>query len=201
MTARDAAALAQQVVADAVATRDAALEAARRATDEASVADAALDELHNAHLAASMRAAITTGAPCPVCGQVVHTVPLERPEDLHDLEEGVLRLRDRAQAAADRAAETELDVRGAEMALTVRTEAVNEAQVRVTARGGDVTADAEEAAQTDDGGRACQRRGRCPRTRGHRAASQPPNRPPARWPRCTGASIKTAVSWPIWRNA
>ena len=145
--AREAAAAAQQAVAEAAGARDAALDAARRATDEASVADAALDELRTAHLAASMRADIAAGATCPVCGQVVHTVPHERPEDLHDVEEGVLRLRDRARAAADDAAKAELDVRGAEMALTVRTEAVNEAQVRVTARGGDVTADAEEAAR------------------------------------------------------
>ncbi len=145
--ARDTTATAVAAVTDAITNRDAARDAARRATDEASVADAALDELRTAHLAATMRAGVAPGAPCPVCGQVVHTVPHDRPQDLHDVEEGVIMLRDRARAAADRLAEAELGVRTAQHAHAARVEDVADAEQRVTARGGDVTADADEAAR------------------------------------------------------
>lgn len=147
ITARAAAAAAAAVAAAAAGNRDTARDGARRATDEASVADAALDELRIAHLAATMRAGVSPGTPCPVCGQVVHAVPHDRPQDLHDVEEGVLALRDRARTAADRLAEAEVEVRTAQNTHAIRCEDVADAERRATARGGDVTADADEAAR------------------------------------------------------
>lgn len=145
--ARTAAAAASDAVVAAEERRDQVRDVARRATDEAAVADAALDELRTAHLAATMRARMTPGQPCPVCGQAVHTVPHDQPDDLHDVEEGVLSLRERARTAADALGEAELDVRAAIHALMARREAVETAERLVTARGGDVSADAEEAAR------------------------------------------------------
>ena len=81
-TVRAAAAAAAAGVATAAGNRDAARDDARRATDEAGVADAALDELRTAHLAATMRSGISPGTPCPVCGQIVHALPHDRPQDL-----------------------------------------------------------------------------------------------------------------------
>jgi DNA repair protein SbcC/Rad50 len=147
LAARGSAAAAAEAVAAAEQRRNEAGEVARRMTDEAGVADAALDELRTAHLAATMRANIAAGEPCPVCGQLVHTVPHDRPADLHDVEEGVIRLRDRARAAADALTEAELDVRTAIHGLGIRREEVANAERSVIARGGDITADADEAAR------------------------------------------------------
>ncbi len=144
---RGAAALAETAVADATGARDTARETARRATDEASAADEALDDLRTAHLAATMRAGVAAGQVCPVCRQVVHTVLHDRPQDLHDVEEGVLALRERARGAADRLADAELEARASERTRAACHEAVADAERRVTARGGDITADAQEAAR------------------------------------------------------
>lgn len=147
VVAREAAAAAAAAVAGAAVSRDTARDAARRAIDEAGVADAALDELRTAHLAATMRAGISPGTPCPVCGQIVDAVPHDRPQDLHDVEEGVAGLRNRARAAAGRLSEAEVAVRTAQHIHSTRLEDVADAERRATARGGDVTADAHEAAR------------------------------------------------------
>ena len=147
VTVREAASRAAAASAETTRSRDAALGAARRSTDEASLADAALDDLRVAHMAATMRASVAAGQVCPVCRQVVHTVPHDRPQDLHDVEEGVSALHERARAATDRLAEAEFEVRTAHRVLQECQAAVAEAERRATARGGDVTADAGEAAR------------------------------------------------------
>jgi exonuclease SbcC len=145
--ARDQEHEAARRAAEAAGLRDEAHRAARRATDEADVADAALDELRRAHAAAAMRSHLTAGAPCPVCGQHVRHVPEAPHEDLHDLEEDVLRLHERAAAAAARLADREAEARGAQLALDDARARVTEAEQRVIARGGDIAADESDAAR------------------------------------------------------
>ena len=147
ITAREAASIAADTFTASVGMRDAARDAARRATDEAGVADAGLDELRAAQVAATMRSRVSAGDPCPVCGQLVHTVPHDPPHDLYDVEEGVITLRDRARDAADRLAAAELEVRATQQMHAARRASLTEAEQRVTARGGDVTTDADEAAR------------------------------------------------------
>jgi exonuclease SbcC len=153
IAARTDATAAEFAVESAEARREEAQAFARQATDEAAVADAALDELRRAHLAATLRAAIVPGAPCPVCGQVVHDAGHHTPADLQDIEHGVRVLAARAEQATRELAEADTQAR-----LTVqgRDEAVRrlaDAERLVIDQGGDPAgdpaspaADAERAA-------------------------------------------------------
>ncbi len=119
----------------ATAARAAAAESARVATDEANLADAALDELRHAHLAASIRARLTPGDPCPVCGNAVHDISLSPEEDLGSVEDGVVVLRERAERAANDLTACELERRSAENAHAAACNVRDEVARRLTALG------------------------------------------------------------------
>ncbi len=142
IAARADAKAAELAVGAAEARWEEAKAFARQATDEAVVADAALDELRRAHLAATLRATIVPGAPCPVCGQVVHDAGHHAPDDLQDIEHGVRVLAARAERATRELAESDTRVR---LAVQARDEAVRrlaDAERLVRAQGGDPAGDA-----------------------------------------------------------
>jgi len=147
VAARGTAHAAERRLGEAEARRERARAAARRATDEAAVADASLDELRHAQLAATMRASIAAGEPCPVCGQVVRDAMHEEPPDLHDVEDGVRRLAARATEAAQLLTGSEADVRAAAQACDAAAEAVGGAERLVATMGGDPSGGRDEAAR------------------------------------------------------
>lgn len=123
--------------------RDTALHAARTATDEASFADQALDELRHAHMADRLRGELAAGAPCPVCGQLVHEPPPVPEDDLADVETGVATLQERAATLTDALAAAEARLRAAELHDATARTAAADAAARLASVGGG--ADDDEA--------------------------------------------------------
>jgi exonuclease SbcC len=136
-TARAAMTAAQEALHRAESRRREARVLARHATDEAAVANAALDELRRAHLAATLRASLVAGAPCPVCGQVVRDAHHPAPDDLQDVEHGVRVLVGRAAEASRQAAEAEAATRSAGEAHRDAAQQLAGAERAVTAEGGE----------------------------------------------------------------
>ena len=144
---------AELAVGGAESRREEAQAFARQATDEAVAADAALDELRRAHVAATLRAALVAGAPCPVCGQVVNDAGHHAPDDLQDIAHGVGVLAARAEQAARELAESDTQARLEVQARDVAARRLAQAERLVIDLGGDpavnaadLAADAESAA-------------------------------------------------------
>ena len=130
--------------------RDRARDEARAATDAAAEADGMLDDLQRAHTIAMMRAAIVPGGTCPVCRQAVGDVPHEQPANVHDLEDRVASLRERADELVARLGDRERALMEAQVRLELATNATGAARTGVAARGGDITASPEDAARLAD---------------------------------------------------
>jgi exonuclease SbcC len=141
----------------AVAAAEKALDGAEKALTEAQEAEAkanmaaeaaaaeevaARDRLHQAHTADrayALRAELTAGEPCPVCDQVVATIPKSRPTTKVDA----------AQKAADKAVDAGAkarDVNAAAQRLVLQREAARDSAAERLAQANAAVTDAESAA-------------------------------------------------------
>jgi DNA repair protein SbcC/Rad50 len=103
-------AVAAEVEATAAAARAAALEEEK--------ARQALHEAHGRSRAHALRSDLTVGEPCPVCEQIVETVPpAEAPPELKGAEEALARVVAEAAAARERESAAKAAVARAEAAL------------------------------------------------------------------------------------